>query len=46
MTTSLESAMERLNSQSDEADKIIKSLNGRIDGLHQDLQKIQAELDE
>lgn len=42
---SLETTLERLNLQSDEADKLTKSLNGRIDNLQYDLQSVQNELE-
>lgn len=42
---SLETTFERLNTQSDEADRLTKSLNGRIEALHNDLHTVQIELE-
>ncbi|XP_031622115.1 golgin subfamily A member 1 [Contarinia nasturtii] len=42
---SLEIQLERLNSQSDEADRYTKSMNSRIECLQNDLQAVQLELE-
>lgn len=45
LKVSLQSTFERLNTQSDEADRLTKSLNGRIETLHNDLHTVQIELE-
>lgn len=42
---SLETTLDRLNTQSDDADRLIRSLNGRIKALQTDLFSIQTELE-
>lgn len=45
LKSSSEVSLERLNAQSDEIDKVIKSLNDRIETLQHSLQNAQSELD-
>lgn len=42
---SLETTLDRLNTQSDESDRLTRSLNGRVEALQTDLFSIQTELD-
>lgn len=41
----LESSSERLNSQTDDTDKLIKSVNGRTDALQQELNDVRRLLE-
>lgn len=45
LKSSSEVSLERLNAQSDEIDKVIKSLNDRIETLQHSLQNAQSELE-
>lgn len=45
LKSSSEVSLERLNAQSDEIDKVIKSLNERIETLQNSLQNAQSELE-